>query len=60
MIVIENMMIEAIHFVSHENQNSFNVDEIVFAAIEHDDKAGCSRPKAVFVDLQLILHGVCA
>jgi hypothetical protein len=35
-------------------RTGFNADEIALAAIEHDDKAFCSRPKAVLVDLQLI------
>jgi hypothetical protein len=32
------------------------VDRIIFAVIEHEDKALRSRPKAVLVDLQLIEH----
>ena len=32
------------------------MDQIIFAVIEHEDKASHSRPEAVLVDLQLIEH----
>jgi hypothetical protein len=37
-------------------RTGYNVDQIIFAVIEHEDKALRSRPKAVLVDLQLIEH----
>jgi hypothetical protein len=35
-------------------RTGFNADQMAFAAIEHENKTVCSRPKAVLVDLQLI------
>ncbi len=51
--------------LKHDDQNysfvysmrirtGYNVDQIIFAVIEHEDKTNRSRPKAVLVDLQLI------
>jgi hypothetical protein len=48
-------------FHSMRIRTDFSVDEIVLAVIEHDDKAICSRPKAVLpligCSLQLIPAG---
>jgi hypothetical protein len=37
-------------------RTGYNVDQIIFAVIEHEDKTNRSRPKAVLADLQLIEH----